>query len=105
MSLKEIQKETHEWTKQFKPQYWPVYQILARLMEETGELSREVNHAYGIKKKKKDEPESSLGKELSDIIFTVVCMANSHGIDLQEEWKQMMKKKHYGRDKDRYKKK
>lgn len=105
MSLKKIQDDVDKWTSQFTPQYWPPYEILARLTEETGELAREVNHLYGIKKKKDSEQKNSLGQELSDIVFTVVCMANSQGIDLSEEWKQMVDKKLYGRDNDRYEKK
>lgn len=102
MSLNDIQKDVNEWTCQFEPQYWPPYQILARLMEETGEVSREINHLYGIKKKKINEKSNSLGQELTDIIFTVVCMANSHNIDLQKEWDLMRQEKLNIRDKNRY---
>ncbi len=105
MSLKKIQKDVDEWTDQFEPQYWPPHEILARLTEETGELAREVNHLYGLKKKKDGEKENSLNQELIDIIFTVVCMANSQNIELQKEWDEMMEKKCYGRDKNRYSKK
>jgi NTP pyrophosphatase (non-canonical NTP hydrolase) len=102
MSLKKIQDDVDKWTSQFTPQYWSPHEILARLTEETGELAREVNHLYGTKKKKDDENEGSLGQELSDIIFTVVCMANSQGIDLSDEWKKLVDQKLYGRDKNRY---
>lgn len=105
MSPKNIQKDVDKWTSQFTPQYWPPHEILARLAEETGELAREVNHLYGTKKKKLSEQKNSLGQELADIIFTVACMANSQEIDLQKEWEQMMKKKQYGRDNNRYTKK
>jgi len=105
MSLKKIQDDVDKWTSQFTPQYWSHYEILARLTEETGELAREINHLYGTKKKKDGEQENSLGQELTDIIFTVVCMANSQGIDLSKEWKWMMSEKLYGRDNNRYIKK
>ena len=105
MSLKDIQNDVEKWISQFDPKYWPPFEILARLTEETGELAREINHLHGAKKKKSSEPENNLGQELSDIMFTVVCMANSHGIDLQEEWERMMKEKQYGRDKNRFNKK
>ena len=105
MTLKNIQDDVDKWTGQFMPQYWPPHEILARLAEETGELAREVNHLFGTKKKKAGEQENSLGQELTDIIFTVVCMANSQGIDLQKEWERMMNEKHYGRDQNRYAKK
>ncbi len=105
MSLDEIQKQTDEWTGQFTPQYWSAYQIYARLGEEFGEVGRELNHLYGVKKKKVDEKPSSLGQELSDLMFTITCLANSHNINLQEEWDRMMKDKHYGRDNTRFEKK
>ncbi len=105
MLLKKIQDDVDKWTSQFIIQYWPPYEILARLTEETGELAREVNHLYGTKKKKDSEQENSLGQELTDILFTVVCMANSQGIDLSKEWKQMVDKKLYDRDNNRFAKK
>lgn len=105
MLLNKIQKDVDNWTSQFEPQYWPPYEILARLMEETGEVSREINHIYGIKKKKTNEHSDSLGQEICDIIFTAVCMANSHNINLQLEWDTMFEEKLYGRDKNRFDKK
>ena len=105
MTLKNIQDDVDKWTGQFTPQYWKPHEMLGRLMEEAGELAREINHVYGPKKKKADEPENNIGAELSDIIFTVSCIANSQNIDLQEEWDKMMKVKQYGRDQNRYDKK
>lgn len=105
MSFKKIQEDVDTWTGQYTPQYWPPHEILARLTEETGELAREINHLYGHKKKKYDEADNSMAQELTDILFTVVCMANSHNIDLTKEWEYMLHNKLYGRDKNRYQKK
>jgi len=105
MSLKNFQEDVDKWTGQFDPQYWPPYEIMTRMIEEVGELGREINHLYGTKKKKEAEAKKNLGQELTDIIFTVVCMANSHKIDLEKEWKESMDEKHYGRDQKRFKKK
>lgn len=105
MSLEDIQKDVDTWTKQFNPQYWPPLEMMARLAEETGEVARELNHIYGTKKKKTpDEGKRDLGQELTDVMFTVCCMANSHNINLQEEWDRMMREKQYGRDNQRYEK-
>lgn len=49
--IERFQREVDEWTSQFDPQYWPPHEIMTRLMEETGELAREVNHRFGTKKK------------------------------------------------------
>ena len=51
MVLQELQKEVNEWISQYGG-YWPPLSMLARFTEETGELAREFNHAYGTKKRK-----------------------------------------------------
>lgn len=104
MALKEIQKQVDDWVLQYKVPYWPVFEQLARLTEEVGELARELNHRYGSKPKKPSEELKELDDELADVIFTVVCMANSQGIDLDAGFKRVMDKC-YGRDKDRFEKK
>lgn len=104
MSLKDTQKQVDKWVSQYKDSYWQPHEILARLIEETGELAREINHLYGPKKKKPDEDTGELGEEIADVIFTLCCLANSKGIDLDESFKKVMDKC-YGRDKDRFEKK
>ena len=105
MSLEDMQKDVDAWAQQFKPAYWDVFHQHARLSEEIGEVARELNHLFGSKKKKAGETENTLGKELADVIFTIVCMANSNNINLEQEWKQMMEKKHWGRDNNRFERK
>ena len=105
MSLKDMQKDVHEWTGQFTPQYWPPADMMLRLTEETGEVAREINHLHGSKKKKDSEDTQGLEDELIDVLFTVSCIANQGGIDLQEAWERVMKDKHWGRDNERYKRK
>ena len=57
-----------------------------------GELAREINHRFGQKTKKQEEPEGDLGMEMADILFVLICMANREGIDLQEAFDRMMEK-------------
>jgi len=80
------------------------HEILCRLSEETGELAREINHRFGPKKKKSTEDVGDVSSEIGDIIFTLVCLSNSLGIDMNDSWTKAMDKC-YGRDKDRYEKK
>ncbi|MEK6854972.1 MAG: MazG nucleotide pyrophosphohydrolase domain-containing protein [Nanoarchaeota archaeon] len=96
MSLENIQRDVDGWTEQFTPQYWHPLEMQARLTEEIGEVARELNHMYGTKKKKSSEDTKSLGQELSDVIFTICCIANAHKINLEEEWNRMMQEKQYG---------
>lgn len=102
MSLEKHQKEVDDWVSNFTPKYWPPMEQFARLVEEVGELGRELNHLHGTKKKKSSEEVKELGQELSDVLFTVFCMANSHDINLEEEWEKLVNEKMYGRDKDRF---
>lgn len=84
MSLKDYQKMVDDWIQQYKIGYWNPHEILTRMAEEVGELAREVNHRWGPKKKKSTEDVRDVGEELGDIVFTIVCMANSLDIDLNE---------------------
>lgn len=102
--MKDIQKQVDDWVKQLKIGYFKPHEILARLMEEVGELAREINHAFGPKKRKPTEKEKEIGDEMGDIIFTMVCLANSLNIDLDKSFQKMMDKI-YKRDSDRYEKK
>jgi NTP pyrophosphatase (non-canonical NTP hydrolase) len=102
--MKKIQEQVDEWVKQYKIGYFKPLEILARLIEEVGELAREINHTFGPKKKKATEKHKEIGDEIGDIIFTLTCLANSLRIDLDKSFKGVMNKV-YKRDKDRWKKK
>jgi NTP pyrophosphatase (non-canonical NTP hydrolase) len=104
MPIKDTQKKVDEWVDQYKIGYWKPHEILARLTEEVGELAREVNHIYGPKKKKENENIADLGDEIGDVLFTLICLANSQKIDLDEVFSRIMDKC-YQRDKDRFEKK
>jgi NTP pyrophosphatase (non-canonical NTP hydrolase) len=84
MELRDIQQQVDAYIGQFKEGYFPPLVNLARLTEEVGELAREINHAYGPKTKKHDEPEGDIALELGDILFVVVVLANQLGIDLSD---------------------
>ena len=92
MSLSDAQRRVDAWVSQFEEGYFDPLTNLARLAEEVGELAREVNHRFGQKTKKKDEPEGDLGMEMADILFVVICMANREGIDLDEAFAKVMAK-------------
>lgn len=98
------QRQVDGIVSQFETPYWQPLEILARLTEETGEVARITNHMYGAKKKKTDENMQNLGEELVDVMYTVICYANSQGINLDSAWSDKMKKQSI-RDKDRFAKK
>jgi NTP pyrophosphatase (non-canonical NTP hydrolase) len=103
-SLTDAQRRVDAWVSQFEEGYFHPLTNLARLAEEVGELAREVNHRFGQKTKKREEPESDLGMELADIMFVLICMANREGIDLQVAFDRMMEKVE-ARDENRWTKK
>lgn len=104
MPFKEIQKDVDDWAQQFKDPYWPPLSMLARVSEEVGELSRELNDRYGGRVKKSGEDTEDIGDEINDIIFALICLANSHKIDLDESWQRIMDKC-YKRDNQRFERK
>ena len=92
MSFRDAQQTVDRWIGQYKEGYFPPLTNLARLTEEVGELAREINHRFGEKPKKPEEAEGSVALELADILFVVICLANSQGIDLDEAFEQMLEK-------------
>lgn len=92
MSLRDSQDRVDAWISRFEEGYFDPLTNVARLAEEVGELAREVNHRFGQKTKKRDEPEGDMGMELADILFVVICLANREGIDLQKAFDRMMAK-------------
>lgn len=92
MSFREAQQTVDRWIGQYKEGYFPPLTNLARLTEEVGELAREINHRFGAKTKKPGEAEGSVAMELADILFVVICLANSQAIDLDQAFQQMMDK-------------
>jgi NTP pyrophosphatase (non-canonical NTP hydrolase) len=101
VSLRENQQAVDRWIGQYKEGYFPPLTNLARLAEEVGELARELNHRFGEKTKKPEEAEASIAMELADILFVIICLANSQGIDLDQAFAQMMQKV-TSRDADRW---
>ena len=92
MSLRDAQARVDAWIGQFEEGYFHPLTNVARLTEEVGELAREVNHRFGQKTKKPNEPPGDLGMEMADILFVLICMANREKIDLQAEFDRMMEK-------------
>lgn len=100
-TMKDMQKEVDAYISQFKEGYFSPLAMLARLTEEMGELAREVNHYYGEKPKKSTEKERTIEEELGDVLFVMICMANSLNIDLETAHNIVMEKFNT-RDKDRW---
>jgi NTP pyrophosphatase (non-canonical NTP hydrolase) len=92
LTLREAQARVDAWISQFEEGYWPPLSNLARLIEEVGELAREMNHRFGHKPKKPDEPEQDLAIELADILFVILVIANEQRIDLDDALERVLEK-------------
>ncbi|WML45093.1 nucleotide pyrophosphohydrolase [Neobacillus sp. PS3-40] len=100
-TMKDLQVEVDTYISQFKEGYFSPLAMLARMTEEVGELAREINHYYGEKPKKSTEGEKLISEEMGDILFVLICFANSLNIDLTDAHDYIMNKFNT-RDKDRW---
>ena len=89
-SLKEIQKKVEEWIL-YHGGYWSPLAMLSAVMEEVGELAREINHLEGFKPKK-GYTSSDFGEELGDLFFSIICLANYYKIDLSKKIYEILEK-------------
>jgi NTP pyrophosphatase (non-canonical NTP hydrolase) len=101
VTLAEAQGAVDAWVGQFREGYWPPLSNLARLVEEVGELARELNHRYGHKPKKPEEPEADVALELGDILFVLLALANEQKIDMDDAFRRVLEK-YRERDADRW---
>jgi NTP pyrophosphatase (non-canonical NTP hydrolase) len=102
-TMKVIQKAVNDWISQFEEGYWPPLSLLAAVIEEIGELARELNDREGYKKKRVFD-NSNLEMELADVLFSIVCLANYYNIDLDSAFKAVVEK-YTKRDLNRWTKK
>jgi len=91
ISLKEFQKKIEDWIAHHGG-YWSPLSMLSAIVEEIGELAREINHLEGFKPKKSDTISANLGEELADVMFALICLANSYKIDISHELEAVIKK-------------
>ena len=72
--------------------YWSDLSQYVRLVEEVGELGRELNHRLGEKPRQDKDRPGSLTDELGDVFFIVLLLANSLGIDLDQALRSTLEK-------------
>jgi NTP pyrophosphatase (non-canonical NTP hydrolase) len=101
-TLAPLQKEVDDWISTHTSGYFSPLMMLARLTEELGELARAVSHQQGEKRPKPGEAEGNVAEEIADLIFVLVCLANSQRIDLDSAWQGLLEKL-YVRDATRWK--
>ncbi|MFX1571352.1 MAG: nucleotide pyrophosphohydrolase [Promethearchaeota archaeon] len=90
-SLIEIQNSVDQWIRQYGG-YWSPSSMICAIMEELGEVAREVNSLEGYKPKKSNQLNSNLGEELADLLFSIICIANYYKVDLGKELNKVINK-------------
>jgi NTP pyrophosphatase (non-canonical NTP hydrolase) len=93
MTLQEAQQKVDQWISQYGVRYFGELTNLALLMEETGELARIIARNYGEQVAKPTENSKSLGDEMADILFVLICLANQTGVNLEEAFELNLSKK------------
>ena len=101
VSLREFQKKIDNWIAHHGG-YWPPLSMLSAIVEEIGELAKEINHLEGFKPKKPNKFKPKLGEELADVLFALICLANAYKIDISNELDAVIEK-YAVRDSKRFK--
>ncbi|KAA1264010.1 nucleotide pyrophosphohydrolase [Leptospira interrogans] len=102
LTFNQAQKKVDQWISEFGVRYFSELTNLAILMEEVGEFSRLIARRYGDQSFKKGEDPEGISKEMGDILFVLVCLANQMGISLEDALYTTLKK-NTERDKNRHK--
>ena len=82
LNLNEIQKKVDSWIKNHGG-YWSPLSMMGAIMEEIGEVAREINFLEGFKPKK-NAKKADLFEEMGDLLFSIICLANHYDIKLND---------------------
>lgn len=102
MTIEEAQQKVDQWINTTGVRYFNELTNMAMLTEEVGEVARIIARTYGEQSFKAADKDKSLGDELADVLFVLICLANQTGIDLTEALQKNLEKK-TNRDSDRHK--
>ena len=101
MTIQEYQQAVDKWVKTYGVRYFSELTNLGILMEELGEVARDMTRTYGEQSFKNRKTDADLADELADVLFVTVCIANQTGIDLTAALEKNLEKKRK-RDKERH---
>ena len=82
INLNEIQEKVDFWITNHGG-YWSPLSMMCAIIEEVGEVAREINGMEGFKPPK-IEVKSDLEGELGDLLYSIICLANHYKINLQD---------------------
>lgn len=88
MTLKELQNTVDTWILGHGG-YWSEFEILARMTEELGEISSDLQRMRGLRGKVEA---ANLEGEIGDLLFTLAALANCTNVDLKHAMSLTLKK-------------
>lgn len=100
ITIAEAQATVDKWIKTYGVRYFSELTNMACLMEEVGELARVMARTYGEQSFKAGE-NRSIGDEMADVLWVLICLANQTNTDLTAEFRKTIEKK-TARDKERH---
>ncbi len=92
ISFSQAQHMLDNFIQQFEEGYFPIFEQLARLVEEVGELSRALSHEHGHKIPKPGEDKGSVSGEIGDILVVIAAICNTLNIDMGQTFQEAMAK-------------
>jgi NTP pyrophosphatase (non-canonical NTP hydrolase) len=101
VTLRQAQREVHEWITTVGVRYFNELTNLAILTEEVGELARLIARRYGEQSEKPSDAGRNLGDEMADVLWVLIALANQTGVDLTQALADNVAKK-TARDQDRH---
>ena len=93
LNLAPLQQAVDQWIRSIGVRYFSELTNLAQLMEEVGELARQLARRNGDQSFKPGESNSDLADEIADVLFVLVCLANQTGVDLSSAFAANLAKK------------
>jgi NTP pyrophosphatase (non-canonical NTP hydrolase) len=89
--ISDFQKKIDDWI-QNHGGYWSPLSMLAAIVEELGELAREMNYMEGYKPKKANIKVDGIKEEIKDLFFALICLANYYKVDLEKGLRDTLEK-------------
>lgn len=99
MTIQEAQQAVDRWIKEYGVRYFSELTNMTVLTEEVGELARIMARRYGDQSWKATDPKGAdngretMGEEMADVLWVLLCLANQTGVDLTEELLRSIEKK------------
>lgn len=92
ITLQEVQEAVDKWIKTIGVRYFHPLTNMAVLTEEVGEVARVIARTDGEQSNRGGET-LDLADELADVLWVLAAIANQHGIDLTEAFRNNLGKK------------